>query len=107
MLAGLASPLANWNANRVSQNYFNDLQGRIDATPLTSSGGYDYAAAGVNPAFGASNPYYGDVGYDGPASGPSFSPTGGDSGNGGGYADSYGSSSYGGEAYGDNPAGTY
>jgi hypothetical protein len=28
-------------------------------------------------------------------------------GNGGGYADSYGSSSYGGEAYGDNPAGTY
>jgi hypothetical protein len=32
---------------------------------------------------------------------------GGDSGNGGGYADGYGSSSYGGEAYGDNPAGTY
>jgi hypothetical protein len=75
MLAGLAAPISNWNANRVSENYFNDLQGRIDATPLTSGGGYDYAAAGVNPAFGASNPYYGDFGYDGPASGPSFSPT--------------------------------
>jgi hypothetical protein len=75
MLAGLAAPISNWNANRVSENYFNDLQGRIDATPLTSGGGYDYAAAGVNPTFGASHAYYGDVGYDGPASGPSFSPT--------------------------------
>ena len=95
MLAGLAAPISNWNANRVSENYFNDLQGRIDATPLTSGGGYDYAAAGVNPTFGASHAYYGDVGYDGPASGPSFSPTGGFAfGSDGSPASGYGTDSW-------------
>jgi hypothetical protein len=95
MLAGLAAPISNWNANRVSENYFNDLQGRIDATPLTSGGGYDYAGAGVNPTFGASNPYYGDVGYDGPTTGPSFSPTGGGEGGGGSPSDFGGMSNQG------------
>jgi hypothetical protein len=75
LIAGAGTGLSKMYYNKTEKDYFNDLQGRIGATPLTSSGGYDYAAAGVNPAFGASNPYYGDVGYDGPASGPSFSPT--------------------------------
>jgi hypothetical protein len=88
MLAGLAAPLANWHHQNVSRDYFADLQGRIDSTPLTSTGGYDFAAAGVNPAFGANHAYYGDVGYDGTAN--SFTPTG-DSG-GGGWTDAGGGS---------------
>ena len=65
----------------------------------------------ANPTTGFSG-RVGDVAVGGPISandvqGISLDAPTGDGGNGGGMADNYGSASYGGEAYGSNPAGTY
>lgn len=71
-----------------------------DLTPQ-NYGIYGWEGGDIGTGVSTPTGYY--TGYD------VSSNSGGDwsDGNGGGYADSYGSTSYGGEAYGDMPSGTY